>query len=191
MATQALPYVSPEEYLALDRAAEQRSEYVKGAIYAMAGAWREHGMIVNNASVDLTMQTRGRCRVFTSDLRLFVPNGGNYFYPDVVVTCESMRIEGGRGDIFTNPILLIEIISRSSESYDRGVKFRQYRSISSLRDYLIIDQFRILVEHYSRQPDGAWLFREYASSEFVIALPSIGAELNISGIYRDIEFSST
>jgi Uma2 family endonuclease len=190
MATQALPYVSPEEYLALDRAAEQRSEYVNGQIYAMAGGTRQHSRICVNTIADLSAATRGRCAVYSSDLRLFVEKTSAYFYPDVLATCSAGHAANDLEDTITDPQVLIEVTSKSSEAYDRGAKFHHYRNIPSLGDYLIIDQFRILVEHYSRQPDGAWLFREYASPELVIALPSIGAELNISGIYRDIEFTS-
>jgi len=191
MATQALPYISPEEYLALDRAAEQRSEYVNGQVYCMAGGTRRHSRICVNTITELSAATRDRCAVDSSNLRLFVEKTGAYFYPDVLVTCGPERAGNDLQDTITNPQVLIEVTSKSSETYDRGAKFHQYRTIPSLSDYLIIDQFRMLVEHYCRQPDGAWLFREYASPDFVIALPSIGAELNISGIYRDIKFSST
>jgi Uma2 family endonuclease len=129
--------------------------------------------------------------VYSSDLRLFVAKTGAYFYPDALVTCGSGRTASDQEDTIANPQVLIEVTSKSSQTYGRGAKFHHCRTIPALRDYLIIDQFRILVEHYSRQPDDAWLFREYASPESVITLPSIGAELNISGIYRDVEFSST
>lgn len=190
MATHSLPYISPEEYLELDRAAERRSEYVDGLMIAMAGASPAHIFIVNNISFELTGQTRGRCRVGVNDARLHIPDRKSYFYPDVIVSCAEFEIIGDLDDIFVNPRVLVEVTSKGSAGYDRNLKFAHYRSVASLADYLTVDQFRPFVEHHSRQPDGGWTSTEYASLDTVIAIPSISAVLKMSEVYRDIKFAA-
>lgn len=188
MATQALPFISPDEYLALDRAAECRSEYVDGQMYAMSGGTRRHAAIISNLNIAVGSQLGEACQVFSSDLRLHVEKTNAFFYPDLLVACGAARADDLK-DIIDTPRVLIEVASKSSANYDRGVKFSHYRTIPSLNDYLIVDQFQLLVEHYSRQPDNAWRFREYNSMTDAIELPSIGARLNLADVYRRVEFT--
>ena len=185
MATQPIPFISVEQYLEIERAAEFRSEYLNGQMFAMSGALPPHNEIVNSLGRTLHPQIRGRCRYYTTDLRLFVPATGLYTYPDLMVICGDLQFSGDRKDIVTNPGLIAEVLSNSTADYDRGGKFAHYRSIPSLRDYLTITQDSVLVEHWSRQGDGTWSLREFRLIEDVIRVAISGVEIRLADIYEE------
>jgi Uma2 family endonuclease len=185
MATQPRTFLTPEEYLEIERAAEFRSEYLNGEMFAMSGASFRHNKIVNNIAAGLRSQIRGRCEYATTDLRLLVPATGLYTYPDLLVICGGIEFEGDREDIVKNPRLIVEVLSKSTANYDRGLKFVHYRSIPTLSDYLIVAQDSVSVEHHRRQSDNAWLLREYSSLEDVVRIASIEADISLAAVYEE------
>ncbi len=183
--------VTPEEYLSLDRAAQVKSEYLGGRIVAMAGASRRHNLITANVLTAINVQLVERpCEVYASDMRVKVEASHDYTYPDVVAVCEEPRFEDGVLDILLNPTLLVEVLSPSTQDYDRGTKFALYRTIDTLRDYVLIFQDRVRVEHYARQGAFQWLLTEYAEPSDTLSLPSVGVTLSLSEIYRKVRFTA-
>jgi Uma2 family endonuclease len=184
------PPRTPEHYLELDRQAEFRSEYVSGEILAMAGASREHNRITLNIGAALTFQLRGQpCEPFTSDLRVKGRTTGAYLFPDVVVGCAPLEFEDSRLDILLNPVVVMEVLSPSTEANDRSWKFAHYRRLPTLQDYVLLSQNQPFVEHYTRQADSLWTLAELVGLEAVLRLPSIGCELPLSDIYKRVEFT--
>jgi Uma2 family endonuclease len=189
----ALPKVvyTSEEYLALDRAAEFKSEYHAGEIFAMAGASEEHNIISLNVASELRVRLRGgRCRPFSADMRVSVGGADLYAYPDVVVVCGERQFADGRRDVLLNPTLIVEVLSPTTEAYDRGGKFEGYRHLESLQEYLLIAQDRAHVEQYTRQPDGRWLLAEAGGLAAVLHLPSIGCDLALADVYEGVSFET-
>jgi Uma2 family endonuclease len=184
------PHLSPVEYLALDREAEERSEYLDGEMFAMAGGSREHALVAANLVGELRGQLRHRpCEVYGSDMRVWVEASGLYTYPDLSVVCgEPIFGPDGRRDILHNPTLLIEVLSPSSEAYDRGKKFEHYRAIPSFREYLLVSQESPLVDRFLRQESGIWLFSTAGGLDAEVELSSIGARLALSEVYAKVSF---
>ncbi|HEX8476646.1 MAG TPA: Uma2 family endonuclease [Pyrinomonadaceae bacterium] len=184
MSSQTKTYFTAEEYLALEREAEYKSEYFNGEIFAMTGASRRHNLIAANVLVALHPQLKGRpCEVYTSDMRVKVSPTGLYTYPDVVVACEKPMFDDEYTDTLLNPTVIVEVLSKSTEGYDRGRKFEQYRKLVSLSEYLLIAQDKYHVEHYVRQPDNQWLLSETDNPQDIVNLPSIDCRLALSDIY--------
>ena len=182
------PYVTPEQYLALERQAETKSEYFAGEIFAMAGASREHSLISSNVLGDLWSQLReGPCTVYNSDMKVRSTQE-HFAYPDVTVVCGEAQFGGEEREVLLNPTLIVEVLSPSTEAWDRGGKFEQYRQRESLQEYVLIAQDRPHVERYARQADGQWLLTEVNGLEAVLALPSIGGELALAEVYRKVTF---
>ncbi len=145
-------YINSEEYLEAERKAEFRSEYFDGEIFAMSGASRKHNIIVFNLSGILYRQLRNRnCEAYSSDMRVKVSSAGLYTYPDVAIVCGKPLFDDAHLDTLLNPAVIIEVLSESTEHYDRGGKFKNYRTLESLSDYLLIAQNTVSVEHYIRQ----------------------------------------
>jgi Uma2 family endonuclease len=181
--------LTPEEYLEIERAAELKSEYIDGEMFAMSGASFRHTLIVSNVGVGLHAQLRDRpCTVHMSDLRVATDPLRHYTYPDVIVTCDSPQFVDGQFDTLTNPKVLVEVLSDSTEKYDRGAKFERYRRVPTLAEYVLIAQDRIHLEVYSRQADGSWLLRECSSTADEIGLPSIGCHLKVAEVYAKVTF---
>ena len=158
MASNPKTIYTSEEYLALERSCETKHEYYDGEIFAMGGASRYHVMVVTNLVGELHTQLKeGPCQVYSADLRVKVSPTGLYTYPDVIVLCEEPQFSDEQKDTLVNPALIIEVLSESTENYDRGRKFEQYRTIDSFVEYLLIAQDRPHVEHHTRQADGSWL----------------------------------
>lgn len=175
---------SPEEYLALERKAAYKSEYFNGEIFAMSGASEEHNLIVMNIAASLHNQFRGRsCKVYANDMRIKVSPTGLYTYPDVVAVCEDAQLEDANLDTLLNPTVLIEVLSRSTEAYDRGEKAEHYRRLPSLAEYLLISQDKPHLEHYLRQPDNRWLLSEISDWHAVVSLPAIDCTLALAAVY--------
>ena len=181
---------TPEQYLALERRAEIKSEYINGWIYAMAGASREHNLIAANTLAELHVQLRGRPgETYPSDMRVKVSTTGLYTYPDVVVVCSEPRIEDEHVDTLLNPTVLVEVLSPSTEACDRGDKFAHYRRLDSLQEYGLMAQDRMRVEHYARQGE-QWLLTEFNQPDEILPLVSIGCEVPLREIYARVEFST-
>jgi len=172
------------EYLALEAASDTRHEYLNGEIFAMAGGTPEHGALAANVIRLLGTALLDRpCVVYTSDVRIRVLATGLNTYPDVSVTCGAIERDPQDASTIVNPVVLVEVLSDSTEAYDRGEKFAHYRRIPSLRDYLLVSQHEARIEHYRRNDDGTWTLRDVASSETVRL--SIGCELPVGAVYRD------
>lgn len=187
MATLPKPYLTAEEYLALERQAEFKSEYVNGEMFAMAGTRENHALLVTNLVRELSQALRrGPCRVYSSDMRVCVSPTGRYTYPDVVVACEKPRFLDNTQDTLLNPTLLIEVLSPSTADYDRGGKFQSYRTLTSLEEYLTVAQDQIYIEQWHKQPDGRWILTEYTKASKSIRLESLSVELSIADIYEKV-----
>ena len=186
MATQRSPFNTLEEYLDLDAAAEYKSEYLSGQIYAMAGGSPEHNRIGFNVITALGAQLSGApCIGYTSDQR--IKAGGLYTYPDVTVICGQPRFSEGRKDTLLNPNLIVEVLSPSTEAYDRGEKFAHYRQIESLQEYVLISQDKPRIERYLRQPDNTWNYTAADGLQAALSLNSIGCTLKLEQVYTDVE----
>ena len=182
-------YLTPQEYLDYEREAETKSEYYNGEIYAMAGATREHSLIVTNTVLSLGTRLRGRrCEIYAADMRVKVSPTGLYTYPDVVVVCGLPRFDDAHKDTLPNPTLIVEVLSESTEAYDRTGKFEHYRKLESLTDYLLISQERAWIEHRARQSEIKWLIGFYMGMETVVPVPSIDCELRLSDVYDKIDW---
>ena len=190
MSSLAEPLCTAEEYLTLERAADRRSELVNGRIYAMAGAGRAHGLIIGNLMRHLGNQLLERpCEMHTGEMRVKVSETGTYVYPDVVVACGEPDFEDGHLDTLTNPTLVVEVLSPSTEGYDRSAKFAHYRRVPSLRQYVLIAQSEPRVECYTRQEDGElWLFSEVTDLSATVHLASIECDLPLTEAYRRVTF---
>ena len=194
MATPAAhTYLTPEEYIAFERKAipdadTVRSEYVNGEIIAMSGASRAHNLITINISTALHSRLRGSgCETYANEMRVSSPDTSSYFYPDVVVVCEEPRFEDAVFDTLLNPILLVEVLSPSTEAFDRGEKFAHYRHLASLQEYVLVAQDQMLVEHYRRQ-EKQWILTDFRKGEEMLSLPSIQCELPLQEIYERVTF---
>jgi Uma2 family endonuclease len=182
---------TPEEYLALERKAEHRSEYFAGEIFAMSGASERHNLIAGNVFAALHAQFRGRpCRAYMSDMRVKVSPTGLYTYPDVVALCDEPQFDDEQKDTLLNPTIIIEVLSPSTEAYDRGGKFGHYRKLASLAEYVLISQEEPHVEHYVRQPDNQWLLSEASNLQDTISLPSLNCALLLADVYDKVEFGT-
>lgn len=191
MSTQAVPYLTPEQYLEIEREAEVRSEYLGGAMYAMAGASRNHGHIVMAVGGELYAQLRGRdCSVVSTDVRLSIGEHNLITYPDVFVSRGPDKFLDNCRDTLADATLTIEVLSPATKNYDRGEKFRFYRALPSFREYVVLAQDRVLAEHSVRQSDGSWVMREYTSLTDEIELTSIDCRLNLAAVYARVEFEA-
>ena len=188
MSSQVKVYYTPDEYLALERKAEYKSEYFNGEIFAMTGASRKHNLVAGNVFAALHPQLRKRpCEIYPSDMRVKVSPTGLYTYPDVVIVCGEPMFDDEQKDTLLNPTLLVEVLSKSTASYDRGEKFEHYRKIKSLAEYLVIAQDKYHVEQYTRQSDNRWLLSETDDPQKTIRLSSIECDLALADIYDKVE----
>ena len=177
---------TPEEYLASERKATTKSEYIHGEILSMSGASNSHNLITLDIGTELNIQLRGReCLVYTNDMRVRTSPIGSYFYPDVVVVCGEPQFEDNVFDTLLNPILIVEVLSPSTEAYDKGEKFRYYQELTSLREYILVSQDKVRVEQY-RLAKTQWVQTELHTPEDVLNLASIGCELPLPDIYRRV-----
>ncbi len=177
-------YYSPEEYLELETAAEYRSEYLNGQIIPMAGGKPNHNKISLNLSSALNFALRKTAYdIFMSDLRLWIPDHSLYTYPDVMVVATPLIFAENRQDTITNPIVIAEILSDSTEKYDRGDKFRMYRTIPSFQEYLLISQTGMQVEKFSKNEVNQWVLSEYAGKDAKITFNSFEFEIELDELY--------
>ena len=192
MSTQPKTFLTPEQYLEIERKAEYKSQYWRGEMFAMAGASANHNSLAMNLGAEMRDQLRGRdCRAYGSDMRVRTSPDGLYTYPDLSVVCGQPKLADSKFDTLENPTLIAEILSATTEAYDRGQKFQQYRSISSLKQYLLVTQDRAHVELYTRQADGQWLLCEASGLDQFISLDSIGCRLALNDLYDKVDFTTS
>ncbi len=179
---------TPAEYLSLERKADFKSEYFDGFITAMAGASPEHNLIAVNLTGEIRSQLKNRpCRVFMSDMRVLVNRTGLYTYPDVVAVCGEPLFQDDKRDTLVNPTMIVEVLSPSTESYDRGAKFAHYRRLETLHEYVLVAQDEMRVERYTRRGDD-WLLTEFTKPGDSLRLASIDFAVPLSEIYAKITF---
>jgi Uma2 family endonuclease len=189
MSTQSKPLLTPEQYLEIERKAEFKSEYYQGAMFAMSGPQEAHVLITDNACGELRQLLRRRtCKAYSKDMRVCVTPAGLYTYPDVVVVCGKAEFLEGEVDTLLNPTVIIEVLSKSTELYDRGRKFKLYRSLSSLAEYMLISSSDVSVELFTRQPDEQWLLSTKSSREETIHLKPLDCNLLLADLYDKVEF---
>jgi Uma2 family endonuclease len=177
--------MTPAEYLAFERASEEKHEYVDGEIFAMAGGTHEHSLIGQNVAGELRSALLERpCRVHGSDLKLKTA-AGKYHYADAFVICGPPVFEDETRDVVQNPKVIVEVLSDSTERYDRGDKFASYRTIGTLVDYVLVSQTAVLVEHFHRLADGTWLYRALGAGETLV-LPSLECEIPVDRLYLKV-----
>ena len=194
MATPAAQtYLTPEEYIAFERkflpdSEIVRHEYMNGEIIPMPGASFPHNLITMNISARLHANLQGTgCTVFANDMRISIRTAKSYFYPDVGVVCGEPRFEDDVFDTLLNPIILVEVLSPSTKDYDRGEKFTHYRQLTSLQEYVLVDQDQILVEHYHCQ-EKQWILTDFQRLDEILPLTSIQRELSLSETYERVTF---
>lgn len=191
MSAQPKRLLTPEEYLAIERDVEAKHEFYRGEMFAMGGASFTHTQITIATAAALYEQLKnGKCHVSANDLRVKVAANGLYTYPDVVVTCEKPRFEDDKFDTLLNPQSIIEVLSDTTEKYDRGKKFELYRQIESLREYALISQDRAHIELFTKGDDGVWSLSEATGLEATIAFPTIGCQLALADVYAKISWAS-
>ena len=192
MSTLPKTYFTPEEYLQIERKASFKSQFYRGEMFAMAGASQRHNLLVSNLVTSInTLLRETSCQVYPSDMRVKVSQTGLYTYPDVVVVCERPQFDDTQNDTLLNPRVLVEVLSESTEAYDRGPKFEQYRRLESLQEYILVAQDRRYVELYQRQPNNHWLLSEFQSPADAIPVTSVAVTLHLSDIYFKVDFESS
>jgi Uma2 family endonuclease len=190
MSRQVKPYVSQEEYLAIERQAEYRNEYVNGEVFAMTGASRKHNLIAGNVLGELRQQLKGKPgEVYPGKMRVKAPASRSYVYPDVVVVCGEPKLEDAYLDTLLNPTLVVEVLSKSTESHNRLAKAGYYRTIESLVEYMLVAQDEYRVEQYVKQTDGRWLLADIRGLESIIDLQSIGCSLVLRDVYDKVSLA--
>lgn len=181
--------VSLDEYLVRERAAEYRADFVYGEIRAMAGGSLLHGRIIANVTREIGVQLKGKhCFAVSGDVKIAADPQGLYVYPDLTVVCDEPQFHDNEKDVLLNPAVIVEVLSPSTEGYDRGLKSTRYRQLASLHEYVFISQTEPLVEHWVRQPDGLWLVSTTAGLSGEIVLQSIDCRLELSEVYDRVEF---
>jgi len=181
--------LTPGEYLDLERRSEIRSEYVAGRMFAMSGASRRHVLITSNLVRELSGQMRGRaCEAYVSDMRVKVSPTGMYTYPDIVAVCGEARFEDEHIDTLLNPTVIVEVLSESTEAYDRGEKFAHYRRLDTLREFVLVAQDKIRIEHFRREGE-EWILSEVSGLDATLHLVSIDCHIGLAAIYEKIDFN--
>jgi Uma2 family endonuclease len=182
---------TPEDYLELELASETRSEYRNGAIIPMTGGTPNHNDIASNLIVALKLALKGKpYRVFITDQRLWIPDRNLYTYPDVMVLAKPIQLQPGRTDTVINPCFIAEVLSKSTQDYDRGEKFVAYRTIDDFREYLLIDQYSIHVEHYIKTAANQWLLSEYDDPAISLTFSVFEFQIQIAELYETIDFDN-
>jgi Uma2 family endonuclease len=188
MAAQKVPLITPQEYLEGEKIAAEKSEYISGFVYAMAGASSRHNRLAGrvHAVLDRLLDASDSCEPFNSDQKVRIFEAGPFFYPDVSVACDPVFDDE---DCLRNPVVIVEVLSTSTASFDRGEKFTHYRQLPSLQEYLLVSQTSYEVEHYSRRTEATWEFTVLKGEDAIITLPSLGVTLSLKEIYRRVTFT--
>ncbi len=189
MATHPKTLLTPEQYLEIERKAEFKSEYFQGEMFLMSGAREPHNLIVFNLATEVGLQLRKRpCRAYVNDMRVRVGDTGLYTYPDLTALCAEPQFLDATLDTLLNPSLIVEVLSPSTEAYDRGRKFEHYRTVESVTEYLLVSSERVSAELYTRQSDGRWLLTAVGRLEDSLDLQSIGVHLALADLYEKVDF---
>jgi Uma2 family endonuclease len=182
-------FVTEREYLDLERKSEERTEYIAGRIFAMSGASRRHNLIAGNVHGLIWAQLRGRpCEAYMADMRVKVAQTTMYTYPDIVAVCGEPQFEDAQVDTLLNPTVIVEVLSESTEAYDRGEKFAHYRRLESLREYVLVAQNRVRIEHYRREGE-QWVLSEISEEGGTLDLPSIDCHVSVGAVYEKVDFT--
>ncbi len=182
-------FYTPAEYLELEEKAEYKSEYINGQIFPMAGGSINHNTIALNLSSELNLAFKHQdYKVFMGDVRLWIPDKQIYTYPDVMVTEGETQYFSNRTDTITNALIIAEVLSKSTQGYDRQAKFEDYRTIPSFQEYLLIDQTRIYVEQYAKTGEKRWELRVYNDEDETISLSSVALEISLKDLYNKVNF---
>ena len=189
MTAQPRPYLTETEYLDRERVSTSKHEYYAGEIFAMSGASEAHNLIASNVNASIYAQIRGRgCRIYPSDMRIKIVKTGLYTYPDITIVCGTPTFtDVTKRDTLLNPTIIIEILSPSTERYDRGVKFQNYRTIETLKEYILIAQNKHHIERYTRQEGNTWILTEAIGVDFTINLDSIQCFLSLADTYELVD----
>lgn len=183
-------FVTPGQYLGLERKSEIRSEYLAGRIFAMSGASRRHNLIAGNFYRELSSQMRARpCEAYIGDMRVKVNPTGMYTYPDIAAACGQPHFEDAFLDTLLDPVVIVEVLSESTEAYDRGEKFAHYRRLDTLREYVLVAQDKVRIEHYLREGE-QWVLSEISDPDSTLHLASIDCHVILAAIYEKVEFVS-
>jgi Uma2 family endonuclease len=178
-----------EEYLAFEHTSQERHEFVAGEVYLMTGASENHNLIVANIIIAVGIQLRNRpCKLYPSDMLIEIAATGDYHYPDISIVCEPAMIKREKQEILLNPTVIIEVLSPSTEQYDRGKKFHNYLTIDSLQEYILVSQDMARIECYRRQENNQWLYSDATALEAIVELPSIAAKLALADVYDKVTF---
>ena len=178
-----------EEYLEAEVNSQDRHEFLKGKIVLMTGDTPNHNEITSILNAILRVGLKGKpYSIFASDQRLWIPQLNNYTYPDVMVVARPIELQSGRTDTITNPLLIAEVLSKGTRAYDRDEKFAAYLTIPSFQEYLLIDQYRLQVEQYSKTEANKWIFSEYSCIGDRLSLTSVAVEISLADLYENIEF---
>lgn len=181
---------TPAEYLAMEEVADYKSEYYAGEIFAMTGGTADHSTVAVNLTSEIRQFLTTRpCRVFNSDMRLYIQKSGLYTYPDVMVVCDKLKFAARRDDTLVNPMLIIEVLSKSTRDYDRGAKFEFYKEIATLREYVLVESEAPRVECYRRGSGSQWIIETYDGLEAVARLESLGCDLPLRQIYHKVSWT--
>ena len=184
-------FYSPDEYRELEETAEFRNEYRDGEIVQMSGGSINHSRIIRNLSRVLGNLLEGQpYELFHNDLRLWIPRYRRGTYPDVMVIEGEPVFNEGRSDEILNPMLIVEVLSKSTNNFDKEDKFRFYRSIPELREYVLVSQYEFLVEQYIKTDSNEWLFREYEGETATVSFASVGVQMSMSEIYVKVVFET-
>ncbi len=185
----AKKYVTAQEYLALEDAAEYKSEYYQGEIFAMAGGSVNHNQIVTNVISQLNQtHPRHKCRSFATEVKLWIEELDLFTYPDLMIICDRPQFYPGRADIILNPLIIIEVLSKATEAYDRGKKFQFYRSIPSFQEYILIDQYSVHVDQFYTDARNRWILTDYNDPQAVLKFSKIDFEIPLEKIYHLVDF---
>jgi Uma2 family endonuclease len=186
-----LSVFTADQYLDLERHSEIRHEFLDGTVYAMSGASRAHSAIGFNLPMVIGPQLRGTpCAGFSPDMKVRAGDKRLYAYPDLAVYCGEPLFHDDHGDVLLNPVVIFEVLSRSTESYDRGEKFERYKTIETLTDYVLVSQDRARIEHFSRRPDGSWSIDEVSGLDSSLDLASINCHVPLAEVYDRVEFAA-
>lgn len=181
-------YISPEQYLEMERAAEEKHEYYKGEVFAMSGASWEHNVIVKNINTLVLPFLIGKpCDMFGSDLRIHIPENSLYTYPDFSIICGKPETTDEEKDTVIKPSVLVEVLSKSTKDYDRGTKFHLYRSIKTLQEYVLIDSTSVCVEIYKRQPGNSWQLTEFKKLSDSFVIDTISFSMSLKDVYEGVD----
>ncbi len=191
MATSPNPRITPAEYAKLEEETGERFEYLNGQVFAMSGGTLPHSLIAArlNRRIGVLLENKG-CETVGSDLRIVVLETGLETYPDVSVYCGKAQMAGTRGMAVANPVVLIEVLSKSTEAYDRGEKFAHYRRIASLQEYVLVAQDKVWVECFRRGEQWTWVLTEYAETSAALRLDSLSISIPVAAIYDGVEFEA-